>query len=76
MANVSVSRFKGLGEMSAKQLKETTLNPETRRLMPVSFGDLAYAESQEMFDMLMGRSEAATRRVWMENNGDQVEVDI
>lgn len=76
MANVSVSRFKGLGEMSAKQLKETTLNPETRRLMPVSFGDLACAESQEMFDMLMGRSEAATRRVWMENNGDQVEVDI
>jgi len=76
MANVSVSRFKGLGEMSDKQLKETTLNPETRRLMPVSFGDLAYAESQEMFDMLMGRSEAATRRVWMENNGDQVEVDI
>lgn len=76
MANVSVSRFKGLGEMSDKQLKETTLNPETRRLMPVSFGNLAYAESQEMFDMLMGRSEAATRRVWMENNGDQVEVDI
>ncbi len=76
MANVSVSRFKGLGEMSEDQLKETTLNPETRRLMPVSFGDLAYAESQEMFDMLMGRSEAATRRVWMENNGDQVEVDI
>ncbi len=76
MANVSVSRFKGLGEMSDKQLKETTLNPETRRLMPVSFGDLAYAESQEMFDMLMGRSEAATRRVWMENKGDQVEVDI
>lgn len=76
MANVSVSRFKGLGEMSEDQLKETTLNPETRRLMPVSFGDLVYAESQEMFDMLMGRSEAATRRVWMENNGDQVEVDI
>lgn len=76
MANVSVSRFKGLGEMSDDQLRETTLSPETRRLMPVSFGDLSYEESLEMFDMLMGRGEAAMRRVWMENNGDQVEVDI
>ncbi len=76
MANVSVSRFKGLGEMSDEQLRETTLSPETRRLMPVSFGDLSYEESLEMFDMLMGRGEAAMRRVWMENNGDQVEVDI
>ena len=76
MANVSVSRFKGLGEMSDEQLRETTLSPETRRLMPVSFGDLSYEESLEMFDMLMGRGEAAMRRVWMEHNGDQVEVDI
>lgn len=76
MVNVSVSRFKGLGEMSDEQLRETTLSPETRRLMPVSFGDLSYEESLEMFDMLMGRGEAAMRRVWMEHNGDQVEVDI
>lgn len=76
MEKVSVSRFKGLGEMSDKQLWETTLNPETRRLMPVRFGDMTLSESREMFDMLMGRSEAAMRRAWMENNGDQVEVDI
>lgn len=76
MEKVSVSRFKGLGEMSDKQLWETTLNPETRRLMPVTFGDMTLSESWEMFDMLMGRSEAAMRRAWMENNGDQVEVDI
>lgn len=76
MEKVSVSRFKGLGEMSDKQLWETTLNPETRRLMPVTFGDMTLTESREMFDMLMGRSEAAMRRAWMENNGDQVEVDI
>lgn len=76
MEKVSVSRFKGLGEMSDKQLWETTLNPETRRLMPVTFGDMTLSESREMFDMLMGRSEAAMRRAWMENNGDQVEVDI
>ena len=76
MEKVSVSRFKGLGEMSDKQLWETTLNPETRRLMPVTFGDMTLSKSREMFDMLMGRSEAAMRRAWMENNGDQVEVDI
>ena len=62
MEKVSVSRFKGLGEMSDKQLWETTLNPETRRLMPVTFGDMTLSESREMFDMLMGRSEAAMRR--------------
>ena len=76
MEKVTVSRFKGLGEMSEQQLWETTLNPETRRLMPVTFGDMTLSESREMFDMLMGRSEAAMRRAWMENNGDQVEVDI
>ena len=76
MDKVTVSRFKGLGEMSEQQLWETTLNPETRRLMPVTFGELSLSESREMFDMLMGRSEAAMRRAWMENNGDQVEVDI
>ena len=76
MEKVTVSRFKGLGEMSEQQLWETTLNPETRRLMPVTFGDMTLTQSQEMFDMLMGRSEAAMRRAWMENNGDQVEVDI
>ena len=62
--------------MSDQQLWDTTLNPETRRLMPVTFGDLSLDESKAMFDMLMGRSEAAMRRMWMENNGDQVEVDI
>ncbi len=76
LANVHVSRFKGLGEMSPAQLRDTALNPATRRLMPVTFGDVSYQESREMFDMLMGRGEAATRRAWMENNGDQVEADI
>ena len=76
MEKVSVSRFKGLGEMSDKQLWETTLNHETRRLMPVTSGDMTLTESREMSDMLKGRSEAAMRRAWMENNGDQVEVDI
>ena len=62
--------------MLSDQLWETTLNPETRRLMPVTLGDVSNEETVAMLNMLMGRGEAATRRVWMENNGDQVEVDI
>ncbi|MBR2961133.1 MAG: DNA topoisomerase IV subunit B [Burkholderiaceae bacterium] len=75
-AKLSISRFKGLGEMSDKQLWDTTLNPETRRLLPVTLGDVSNEETVAMLNMLMGRGEAAMRRVWMENNGDQVEVDI
>src|SRR3546814_6887011 len=40
----SISRFKGLGEMSAEQLWDTTMNPDTRRLMPISYGELGVAE--------------------------------
>ena len=76
VAKLSISRFKGLGEMSDKQLWDTTLNPETRRLLPVTLGDVSNEETVAMLNMLMGRGEAAMRRVWMENNGDQVEVDI
>ncbi|MBO7173799.1 MAG: DNA topoisomerase IV subunit B [Burkholderiaceae bacterium] len=75
-AKLSISRFKGLGEMSDKQLWDTTLNPETRRLLPVTLGDVSNEETVAMLNMLMGRGEAAMRRVWMENNGDQVDVDI
>ncbi len=73
---LSVSRFKGLGEMSDKQLWDTTLNPETRRLLPVTLGEVNDEDTIAMLNMLMGRGEAAMRRVWMENNGDRVEVDI
>lgn len=73
---ISVSRFKGLGEMSEQQLWDTTLNPDTRRLLPVTLGDVGDARTSETLDMLMGRSEANRRRLWMEAHGDQVEVDI
>jgi topoisomerase-4 subunit B len=63
----SISRFKGLGEMNAEQLWETTMNPDTRRLLPVSLGGFGLHESAARFNMLMGKGEAAARRAWIEN---------
>jgi topoisomerase IV subunit B len=72
----SISRFKGLGEMNAEQLWETTLNPDTRRLLPVQFGKLDFAQVSNSFNQLMGKGEAAARRELMELHGDAVEVDV
>jgi topoisomerase-4 subunit B len=71
-----ISRFKGLGEMSPVQLWETTMNPDTRRMLPVGYGALAPAETTAMFDMLMGKSESGARRTWLEDKGNLAEVDI
>ena len=72
----SVSRFKGLGEMNAGQLWETTLNPDTRRLLPVRLGDLDFAQTEGIITKLMGKGEAASRRELMEIHGDAVHVDV
>ena len=72
----SISRFKGLGEMNAEQLWETTLNPETRRLLPVAWGLLTFDETVGSFTKLMGKGEAAARRELMELHGDAVEIDV
>jgi topoisomerase-4 subunit B len=72
----SISRFKGLGEMNAEQLWETTLNPDTRRLLPVQLGDLDFLQTQSLMTQLMGKGEAQARRELMELHGDAIEVDI
>ena len=72
----SISRFKGLGEMSAEQLWETTMNPDTRRLVAVSYGDLGMEATVDMFDMLMGKGESAQRRAWLEEKGNLADVDV
>ncbi|HCE91351.1 DNA topoisomerase IV subunit B [Acidovorax facilis] len=71
-----ISRFKGLGEMNAEQLWETTLNPDTRRLLPVQLGDMDFAATEGLITKLMGKGEAAARRELMELHGDAVEIDI
>ncbi|MES2356144.1 MAG: DNA topoisomerase IV subunit B [Pseudomonadota bacterium] len=72
----SVGRFKGLGEMNPDQLWETTMNPETRRVMAVRVDQQEVAEAMQVFAKLMGKGEAASRREWMEQYGNEVDVDI
>jgi topoisomerase IV subunit B len=72
----TISRFKGLGEMSAEQLWDTTMNPDTRRLSPIALGDLDYEATVARMTMLMGKGEAASRRSWLEEKGNEVEADI
>lgn len=72
----AISRFKGLGEMNAEQLWETTLNPDTRRLLPVQLGNFDFAQTESLVTKLMGKGEAAARRELMELHGDAVEIDI
>jgi topoisomerase-4 subunit B len=72
----AVSRFKGLGEMSPEQLWETTLNPDTRRMLPVQVEDVALDADRSVFNMMMGKENASQRREWMETYGNLVDADI
>ncbi|MGE0803645.1 MAG: DNA topoisomerase IV subunit B [Lautropia sp.] len=72
----TISRFKGLGEMTAEQLWETTLNPATRRLLQVRFGRIPELDTEKQFTMLMGKGEAAGRRAWLEEHGHEAQADV
>jgi len=72
----SVSRFKGLGEMNALQLWETTMNPDTRRALRVEFDASTFADTHQMMNMLMGKQESGTRRAWLEFHGNEVNGDV
>jgi topoisomerase-4 subunit B len=69
-----VTRFKGLGEMSALQLRETTMAPETRRLVQLTLD--AKDQTDQMLDMLLAKKRAADRREWLETKGNLAEVQI
>lgn len=70
----TISRFKGLGEMDAVQLWETTLCPDTRRLVRINMGDVSAAVG--VFDTLMGKSHAGERKALIATHGNEVEADI
>ena len=72
--SIRIQRFKGLGEMNPEQLWETTLCPDTRRLLQVRIEDRE--RTLALFNMLMSKREAEQRCAWMEEKGDQVEADV
>ena len=69
---VNVQRFKGLGEMNPSQLRETTMNPDTRRLIQLSLED--GAGTDQHLDMLLAKKRAGDRKVWLEEKGNLAEV--
>ena len=62
--------------MNAEQLWDTTLNPDTRRLLPVRLGAFDAAATAERMTQLMGKGEAAARRALLERWGDAVAIDV
>jgi len=71
-----ISRFKGLGEMSPEQLWETTMNPDTRRLIRMSLEAKDMKKAREVFEKLMDSGEAEGRRNWMREHWKSVEADV
>jgi topoisomerase-4 subunit B len=69
-----VTRFKGLGEMSAIQLRETTMAPETRRLVQLTVEP--NDDADQMLDMLLAKKRASDRREWLETKGNLAEVQV
>jgi topoisomerase-4 subunit B len=72
-ATPSVQRFKGLGEMNPAQLRETTIHPDTRRLVRLTVDQ--GTKTDDMMDMLLAKKRASDRRAWLEQKGDQALLD-
>ncbi len=70
--NVVVQRFKGLGEMNPKQLRETTMDPETRRLVRLTLDSAAKTDA--IMDMLLAKKRAPERRTWLEAKGHEANL--
>ena len=71
---ISVTRFKGLGEMNPLQLRETTMNPDTRRLVQLTLD--AADDTMQLMDMLLGKKRASERRAWLEGKGHLADVAV
>lgn len=68
---ITVQRFKGLGEMNPSQLKETTMNPDSRRLLQLSIN--SHSGTETMFNMLLAKKQAADRKDWLSKEGNKAQ---
>ncbi len=69
---IAVTRFKGLGEMNPPQLRETTISPDTRRLVQLTIADEAAAD--KLMDMLLAKKRASDRKAWLEDKGNLASI--
>ncbi|MEE9345952.1 MAG: toprim domain-containing protein, partial [Methylococcales bacterium] len=70
---INVQRFKGLGEMNPSQLRETTMNPDTRRLVQLTFLD--EEDTLQRIDMMLAKKRAQDRKAWLQADGNLVDAD-
>jgi topoisomerase-4 subunit B len=76
--SVSVTRFKGLGEMNPSQLRESTINPDTRRLVQLTVGAAEDGDdgTSGIMDMLLSKKRASDRKSWLEEKGDLASLEV
>ena len=67
-----MTRFKGLGEMNPLQLRETTMAPDTRRLVQLTVDETQ--DTEQLMDMLLAKKRSSDRKAWLESKGDLAEV--
>ena len=71
---VAITRFKGLGEMNPSQLRESTIHPDTRRLVQLTNDD--DLQTRGLMDMLLAKKRAADRKAWLEQKGDLATLEV